>query len=192
MNLNKFNAILITIGCGLLLAATAHAQDTNAPRTELDAFEAATGVVIVRGTADVGAVSTATGIVMVRCKESVEAGSGRKQHGIAVTLTGKDQQMDTTIIDYDELGSFLSGLDFLANANWSLTTLQNFDAVYTTRDGLQAAAYSSLKQPGTLGASLKSSRTARVRVSLSPQDLALFRGLIQQAKSKLDALHGVK
>ncbi|HZQ46958.1 MAG TPA: hypothetical protein VFC07_08105 [Verrucomicrobiae bacterium] len=192
MNLHKFNAILITLGCGLLLAAATHAQDTNAPRTELDAFESRAGVVIVRGSSDVGAVTTAAGTVLVRCKESVEAGSGRKQHGIAVTLTGKDQQSDTTIVDYDELGSFLSGLDFLADANWSLTTLQYFDAVYTTRDGLQAAAYSSKQRPGTLGASFKSSRMARVRVSLSPQDFALFRGLIQQAKSRLDALRGGK
>jgi len=192
MNMHKFNAILITVGCGLLLAAAARAQDTNAPRTELDAFEARPGVVIVRGSADVGVVTTATGTVLVRCKESVEASSGRKQHGIAVILTGNDHQSDTTIIDYDEMDSFLGGLDFLANANWSLTSLQNFDAVYTTRDGLQAAAYSSKQRPGTIGASLKSSRAVRVRVSLASQDLALFRGLIQQAKSKLDALHGGK
>src|SRR5579872_1187572 len=174
MNRYKFNAILIALGCGLLLTATADAQDTNAPRTELDAFEARPGVVIVRGSADVGVVTTATGTVLVRCKESVEASSGRKQHGLAITITGKDQQSDTTIIDYDEMDSFLGGLDFLASANWSLTSLQNFDAVYTTRDGLQVAAYSSKQRPGTLGASLKSSRTVRERVSLAPQDLALF------------------
>ena len=55
---------------------------------------------------------------------------------MAVTLTGKDGQSDTTIVDYDELDSLLSGLGFLADANWSLTTLPSFDAVYTTRDGL--------------------------------------------------------
>lgn len=145
-------------------------------------------LVIVRGSADIGTVTTAAGTISIKCKESAEVSSGRKQQGIAVTITGKNQQSDTTIIDYDELDFLLSGLDFLGKANWSSTSLPNFDAVYTTRDGLQAAAYSSKKQPGTLGASLKSSRTVKVRISLSPQELALFRGLVQQAKSRLDEL----
>ena len=188
VNRNRVASILSAIGCGLLLTAAAHAQDTNAPRTELDAFESGTGVVIVRGSGEIGVVTTATGAVVVRCKESVEAGSGRKQYGLAITLTGKDQQSDTTIIDYAELDSFLRGLDFLQRANWSLTALPSFDAIYTTRDGLQAAAYSSQRQPGTLGASLKSARSVRVRVPLAAQDFALFRGLIQQAKAKIEAL----
>jgi hypothetical protein len=192
MNMFKFKTILMAVECGVLLAGAAHAQVTNAPRTELDAFEAGTDTVIVRGSADLGAVTTAAGTVSVRCKESVEAGSGRKLQGLAVTLTGPDQQSDTTIIDYAEMDSLLSGLELLSQANWSLTTLPAFDAVYTTRDGLQAAVYSSRKQPGTIGASLKSNRAVRVRISLAPEEFALFRGLIQQAKTKLDALHGAK
>jgi hypothetical protein len=192
MNMLNFKTILIVVGCGLLLAGAARAQTTNAPRTELDAFEAGTDTVIVRGSADLGAVTTAAGTVSVRCKESVEAGSGRKKQGLAVTLTGPDQQSDTTIVDYAEMDSLLSGLELLSQANWSLTTLPAFDAVYTTRDGLQAAVYSSRNQPGTIGASLKSSRTVKVRISLAPEEFAQFRGLIQQAKTKLDALHGAK
>ncbi len=190
MNMHHFKNILIALGCGLFLAGAACAQDTNAPRTKLDAFEARTGVVIVRGSADIGTVTTASGTVSVRCRESTEASTGRKLQGLAVTITGKNRQSDTTIIDYDELDSLLSALDFLANANWSLTTLPSFDALYTTRDGLQAAAYSSQKRPGTLGASLKSSRAAYVRISLAPQEFAQFRGLILQARTKLDALRG--
>ncbi len=192
MNVLNSKTILIAVGCGLLLAGAARAQTTNAPRTELDLFEAGTGTVIVRGSADLGAVTTAAGTVSVRCRESVEAGSGRKLQGLAVTLTGPDQQSDTTIIDYAEMDSLLSGLDVLSQANWSLTSLPSFDAVFTTRDGLQAAVYSSQKRPGTIGASLKSSRTVRVRISLAPEEFALFRGVIQQAKTKLDALHGAK
>lgn len=188
VNMNKYNPILTAVVCGLLLVGAARAQDTNAPRTELDAFEAGIGVVIVRGSADMGQVATPAGIVSVRYKESVEISSGRKQYGLAVTITVKDGQSDTTIVDYAELDAFLNGLDFLTKANWSLTPLSSFDAIFTTRDGLQAAAYSSQKRPGTLGASLKSNRAVRVRISLPAQEFALFRGLIEQAKGKLDAL----
>ncbi len=186
--MNKLKNTLIALSCGLLLTAAARAQDTNAPRTELDAFEGSVGVVIVRGSADIGVVNTENGAVSVRCKQSIEPRSGRKLFGLAITLTGKDGVSDTTIVDYAELESLVNGLDFLGTANWSMTSLPNFDAVYTTRDGLVVSAYSSQRQPGTLGASLKSARAAKVRVALGLQDFAQFRGLIQQAKGKLDTI----
>ncbi len=189
--MRHLKTILLVLTSGLFAFAV-NAQDTNAPRTKLDAFEAASGVVIVRGTADMGAVQTAAGSVSVKCKQSVETASGREQDGIAVTITMGAQVSDTTIIDYDELDGLLNGLNFLSSANWSVTALPGFDAVYTTRDGLQAAAYSSQKRPGTIGMSLKSNRVRWVRISLQPQEFALFRGMIQQSKSKLDALRAGK
>lgn len=176
-----------------LFGAAARAQDTNAPRTALDAFESRTGVIIIRGSADMGTISLVDGgAVAIQCRQSIQTPSGRAQDGLAVTITGKQGPSDTTIIDYSEIDSFINALAFLSSANWTVTTLPSFDAFYTTRDGLQSAAYSSHKQPGTIGASLKSARVRFVRVSLSPQELANFRGMIQQAKAKLDLLHAGK
>jgi hypothetical protein len=192
MKLSLFKTLTVIV-CGVFFMSAVRAQDTNAIRTEMDAFESATGVVIVRASLDMGALTvTAGGTVSVKCKESVETTSGRKQHALEVTLIGKDSKADTTLIDYDELDALLNGLDYLSRANWSLTSLPSFDAMYSTRDGLQAAAYSSQKRPGTIGASLKSNRTVRVRISLTTDEFSVFRGMIQQAKVKLDALHGVK
>jgi hypothetical protein len=187
--MRHFKAVLLVLTYALFTIA-ANAQDTNAPRTALDAFESRTGVIIVRGSADLGSLSLADGgAVSVQCRQSIETPSGGAKDGLAVTISYKAGASDRTIIDYSEIDSFINALAFLSSANWTVTTLPSFDAFYTTRDGLQAAAYSSHKQPGTIGASLKSARVRFVRVSLTPQELADFRGMIQQAKAKLDLLH---
>jgi hypothetical protein len=48
MIMKQFKIILIASVCLPLLAATALAQETNAPRTRLETFEAQTGVVIIK------------------------------------------------------------------------------------------------------------------------------------------------
>lgn len=191
--MRHLKAVLLVLTYALFATAV-RAQDTNAPRTSLDAFESRTGVVIVRGSQDMGTMSLVDGgAVSVQCRQSIQTPSGRAQDGLAVTITGKQGGFsDTTIIDYSEIDSFINALAFLSGANWTVTTLPSFDAFYTTRDGLQAAAYSSHKQPGTIGASLKSARVRFVRISLSPQELANFTGMIQQAKARLDLLHAGK
>ncbi len=192
MKTYEWKAVLIaavgSITLWLTAQAQAQAQDTNAPRTELGVFEAKVNMVVVKGTAEMGSVQTSGGSVSVRCKEFIDPNSGRKQLGLGITLTGRERQVDSTLIDYAELTSLVSSLDFLASANWSLTSLPDFDATYTTRDGFTASVYSSRRQPGTTGIALQSNRTIPVRIMLAPDQFAQFRTLIQQAKTKLDGL----
>ena len=189
--MRNLTARLMAVFLLLLAATSASAQDTNAPKTELDAFEDRTGVVIVKSIGDIGTV-TASGSVIVKCKESLDTSSSLKQQGLAITLAVSGDQKDTTIIDYDELDSLLSALDYLISVNWSVTTLSSFDAVYTSRDGLRIAVHGSQRNLNDLGISLQSNRTVKVKISLTPDQLAQFRALIQQGKAKLDALRDAK
>ena len=117
------NVVLLVIVGGSLVAGTVWAQDTNAPLTKIEIFEARTGTVIVRGSVLIGSMSAQTGTVSVRAKESVEAGSGRKEYGIAVGMQEGGRPEDATVIDYDELDSFLNGIDYIRKANPSMTSL---------------------------------------------------------------------
>ena len=175
-----------------ITAAVAQAQDTNEPRTELGAFESRTGIVIVKSTDDIGSVTNATGNVSIKCRESLDTSSGLKQQGLAITITGKDQQTETALIDYDELDSLLSALDYLTTVNWSVTTLGSFDAVYMSRDGLRASVYGNQRRLNDLGISLQINRAVKVRISFTADQLVQFRAFIQQAKAKLDVLRGAK
>lgn len=186
--MHRLNFILAAVVGWWLLASTTRAQDSNAPLTNLEVFEAQTGIVIVRGTALIGTISVEAGTVSVRCKESTEPGSGRKEYGLAVDLKEGNRLEDTTIIDYDELDSFLNGLDYLSKANHSVTSLSNFDVLYRTAGGLRVDVYTSGKRSGAVQVALQSSHVGRARVLLSMDQFARFQDLILQAKSRLDSL----
>jgi hypothetical protein len=190
--MHRLSFILIVVVGSRFLPDCVRAQDTNVPLTNLEAFEAQTGTVIVRGSALIGTISGETGTVSVRCKESSAPGSGRKEYGVAVDLKEGNRPEDTTIIDYDELETFLSGIDYLSKANHAVTSLPNFDVLYRTGGGLRLDVYTSTKRSGVLQAALQSSRVNRARVLLSGDQLAHFQNLIQQAKSRLDLLHANK
>src|SRR3954447_12091161 len=111
MTMKAFKTILITTICLPLLISTVLAQETNAPRTMLEAFEAETGVVIIKGSGETGSMSAGAGTVAVGCRESTDVSTGRKQYGITVGIKADAQQEDTTVIDYDEVDSLVGGLE---------------------------------------------------------------------------------
>lgn len=185
--------IMLTAVVGwLVLCGDLRAQDTNAPRTNLEAFEAQTGTVIIRGSAVIGMIEGQPGTVSVRCKESIAPASGQKEYGIAIELKEGNHADDVTTVDYDELDTFLNGLDALGKANHTVTALPNFDVLYTTGGGLRVDVYTSNKRSGAIQAALQSNRVNPTRVLLTTEQLAHFASLVQQAKSRLDLLRGSK
>jgi hypothetical protein len=191
--MQRITIVLMAVVGWLVFAGNVRAQDTtNAPRTNLEAFDAQTGTVIVRGSAVIGTIEGQTGTVSVRCRESVQPSLGAKEYGIAVELQEANHAEDTTTVDYDELNSFLDGLDKLGKANHTVTSLPNFDVLYTTGGGLRADVYTSDRRSGAVQAALQSSRSNRARVLLTVDQLAHFRSLVQQAKSRLDQLRDAK
>ena len=183
------NLIFLVIITGSLAAGSTRAQDTNAPLTKIEIFEARTGTTIVRGSVLIGTVSAQTGTVSVRAKESIEPGLGAKEYGIAVGLQEGGRPEDTTMVDYDELASFLNGIDYIRKANHSMTPLPDYDVGYTTAGWLRLVVYTSTKRPGTTQIALQSRHTNWSRILLSEDQLAEFQNLIRQAKGKLDSLH---
>jgi len=183
--------LLIAVGWPVL-SGTLLAEDTNAPKTKLEAFEAQTGVTIVKGSVLIGSVNGQNGVVSIRCKESRDASTDRKESGLAIEVREGEAQADTTVIDYDELDSFLNAIDYISKVDYRVTTLPFFDVVYTTKGGLRIAAYSSARSPGTIQAAVHSSHITNTRVLLSPQQLARFLSLIQESKAKLDSLRAGK
>ena len=186
--MREIKVVLLVILGGSLVAGNARAQDTNPPLTKIEIFEAQTGVIIVRGSVLVGIMSAQTGTVSVRAKESTEPSLGAKEYGIAVGLQEGGRPEDTTMVDYDELDSFLNGVDYIRKANHSMTPLPDYDVGYTTTGWLRLIVYTSIKRPGTTQIALQSRHTNRTRILLSDDQLAEFQNLIRQAKRKIDSL----
>jgi hypothetical protein len=183
---------LAAIG-SLLLAALAQAQDTNAPRTRLEAFESQTGIVIVRGAALMGDVHAGAGLVSVVARESKAVSSGLKEYGIAIGLAKTaTTPEDSTVVDYDELDALIGALDYLSGVNYSITSLPSFDAGFTSRGGLRVFAYTSLRRPGTIQAAVQGGHMANARLLLAPAQVVQFTTLVRQAKTQLDTLRAAR
>ena len=193
--MRRFTAIFVAVAGGSLLAGALRAQETNAclpfPATKLEAFETNTDTVIIKATAPIGAVPANGGEVAVRCREITDAGTGRRESGIIVDLSFGGQLADSMLVDYDELGSLLDGLEYLGTLDWSVTPLPGFDAVYTTKGGFRAAAFGS-RRTGNIEFAVRSVRVRTAPLLLSRDQLGQLRSLVQQGKAKLDSLRKEK
>jgi hypothetical protein len=189
--MRRFTAIFVAGAGALLLTGMARGQVTNAclpfPATKLEAFETNTDTVIIKATAPIGTVPAHGGEVGVRCREITDAGTGRRESGIIIDLTFGGELGDTMLIDYDELGSLLDGLEYLGTLDWSVTPLPGFDAVYTTKGGFRAAAFGS-RRTGNIEFAVRSIRVRPVPFVLTRDQLGQVRSLVQQGKAKLDSL----
>ena len=186
--MHKTKVMIAVLILGAVWVGGVRAQDTNPPLTKIEILEAQTGTVIVRGSVLIDTMSAQDGAVSVRAKESFEPGSNRKKYGIAVGLQESGRPEDVTMVDYDELDSFLNSIDYISKANHSMTSLPDYDVGYTTTGWLRLVVYTSTRRPGTTQIALQSHHTNWTRILLSTDQLATFQNLIQQAKAKLDNL----
>ncbi|MGH7970010.1 MAG: hypothetical protein ACREIC_14915 [Limisphaerales bacterium] len=174
-------------------APFSYGQDTNAwpwvPATKLEAFETNVSRIIIKGTTEMGAVSAPNGLVSVKCREITDPYAGAKEHGIVVEISRPEQGRDVMLIDYDELGSLLSAIDYFSKLDVSISSLNSFDAAYTTKGGFRIAALGS-RRTGLVQFGVRDTRTGSAPTPLSRQEMTQLWGLIDQARKQLDALRG--
>jgi len=193
--MRRFIAVFVAVAGGSLLAGSAFAQETNpcpiVPATKLEAFDTNTSTVIIKATAPIGTVPAHGGAVSVRCREITDVGTGRRESGIMIDLAFGGPVEDVMLIDFDELDSLLDGLEYIGKLDWSVTSLPGFDAVYTTKGGFRAAAFGS-RRTGNIEFGVRSARVHKPPLLLSRDQLGQLRGLVEQGKTKLDALRKEK
>jgi len=182
--MRQLHFILVATCCSLALASPA--QDlTNAPKTEIENFEAQTGKVIIKGFGQTGSVTVDAGVISVRCKETADVATGIKEYGIAIKFDGNNRQEAFAIVDYDELDALLNGMNYLGKITYDVTPMPSFDAAFTTKSGLRIAAHSERRQGG-IHTFLRFADAPRIL--LTSDQLAQFQNLIGQAKATLDSL----
>jgi len=186
----KHNSLIAaTVGCALVTLSS-FAQEAKPaakePKTKLEAFEAQTGAVLIKGIGEVGSVS-GMGSLEVGVREFTHAGTGRKEYGVTIEVkaSGTFERKDTAFIDYDEIDSLLKGIDYISKIDKSVTPLPSFEAVYTTKGELRVITYST---KGKVQAAVQSGRIGAASAFISLDQLAKFRGLIADAKAKLDSI----
>jgi hypothetical protein len=193
--MRRFIAVLIIVAGGPLLSGPVRAQETNGcllvPATKLESFETNTDTVIIKATAPIGTVPAHGGEVSVRCREITDAGTGHRESGIVMDIELGGAMEAGLLIDYDELDSLLDGMEYLGKLDWSVTSLPDFQAVYTTKGGFRAGARGS-RRTGNIEFDVRNTRVNSPRLPLSRDQLGQLRSLVEQAKTKLDSLRKAK
>lgn len=169
-------------------ADRAQAEETNIyPKSRLELFEERSGVVLIRGTDEVGVVPGKNGGVAIKLRETRDMTTGQREFGVFVTVSHAEGVEDTTVVDYDELDALIRNIDYVNKVEWSVSSLSHFEASYTTRAGFKVATYSS-RRTGTIEAAATCQRNQRVRSNLTLAQLAQLRVTLELAKTKIEEI----
>ncbi len=159
------------------------------PRTKLEAFQARTGVVVIKGFSRIGLAAGLEGTsIEVENREFRDVGSNSKEYGITVEVreAGNAGRRSLSYIDYDEIDPLLRGLEYLSKIDNSVTQLTRFEADYRTRGDLLVSAASS--RGGVITLAISGGVVRRATSLFRLEDLKVIRGLIIEAKNQLDAI----
>jgi hypothetical protein len=185
--MRKFFPVVLAVLSTYSTLALAQDVDTQSkPSTKLEAFQASTGIVIVRGFTTVGAIRGLSGSITVDAREFRDASNpSRRVTGISIEVkeTTRLERQNTSFIDFDEIDSLIQGFDYLAKASKEVTTLNNFEVEYRTKGDFRLVVFNN--SSGQLSLAVSSGRIAKTSVYLKIEQLSELRELMLLAKSKI-------
>ena len=158
------------------------------PKTKLEAFQAQTGAVIIKGYSNIGRIS-ALGSIEVTAMEFTDASTGRKQKGIVIEIkeSNRFENSDRSFVDYDEIETLLKGIDYISKVTANATNLSEFEATYKTNGDFKLTTFSN-SRTGKISAAVRSGYIRPATSFISLQQLSELKSLIVKAKQKLDSL----
>ena len=189
--MKKFSCLFLVLF--FVAPLSLHAQNLKdqvpSPKTKLEEFSARTGVVIIRGFEEIGSAhglySTS---IKVEAKEFVNVSTGKREYGITIEVKKEDGSYDkesTSYIDYDEIESLISGIDYIAKIDKSKTNFSNFQADYNTKGDFKISTFST---SGKIMVAVSSGNIGRVSAYYNLSSLTEIRTLIEKSKTKIDTL----
>ena len=157
------------------------------PRTKLEALDDRHGTVIIKGFTRINTVDVRG--VRVDAIEMRDLGSavGRAK-GLVITLRegGERPNENRAFVDYDEIDLLLNAIDAVSRVDESVTKLAGFEARYKTIGDLEVGVFRQTRS-GT-AVTMTTGICDLATVSMSLDDLAKVRAMIQEAKERLDQI----
>jgi hypothetical protein len=161
------------------------------PRTKLEALEERQNTVIIKGFTRI----TTVDIVGVRLDavEMREMGNVSRAKGIVITVRDGIERRDGerpndkhAFIDYEEIDPLLNAIDAISKVDETVTKLAGFEAKYRTLGDFEIGVFRQTRS-GT-AVIIQTGICDRARNTLSLDELAKLRAMIQEAKTRLDEL----
>lgn len=156
------------------------------PRTKLEALEERHSAVIIKGFTRITTIEMRG--FRIDALEMRELGNVSRAKGIAVVLRegGEKPKEDRAFVDYEEIDPLLNAIDVVSRVDETVTKLAGFEARYRTHGDLEIGVFRQTSR-GT-AVSLTTGICDHVTITLTLDDLAKVRAMIQEAKVRLDEL----
>ncbi|HEX3251993.1 MAG TPA: hypothetical protein VHS05_21330 [Pyrinomonadaceae bacterium] len=155
------------------------------PRTQLEKFENTHGI-LVKGftritTVDVHGIRI-DGVEM----RVVTNDHDFRAKGIVIALREGGERPDDNraFVDYDEIDDLLNAIDLVSRVDETATKLTGFEARYISRGDLEISVFRQTRSG--VAVTMSTGLCERTVVTLTLDDLAKVRAMIQEAKTRLD------
>ena len=156
------------------------------PRTKLEALEDRHSTVILKGFTRINTVDVRG--IRLDAVEMREMGNVSRAKGLIVVLREGGERPDDNraFVDYEEIDSLLNAIDVISRVDETATKLVGFEAKFKTLGDLEISVF---RQTRTGNAVIMSTGICdRATVTLSLDDLAKVKAMIQEAKARLDEI----
>ena len=156
------------------------------PRTKLEAIEDRHSTVVIKGFTRITTVDVRG--VRIDAIEMRELGNVARAKGLVVVLREGGERPDDNraFVDYEEIEPLLNAIDAISRVDETATKLAGFEARYKTQGDLEIGVFRQTSR-GT-AVVLTTGICDRATASLSLDDLAKVRAIIQEAKTRLDEI----
>lgn len=156
------------------------------PRTKLEALDDRHSTVIVKGFTRITTVEVRG--VRIDAVEMRELGNVARAKGVVILLRegGERPNDNRAFVDYEEIDSLLNAIDAVSRVDETATKLAGFEAKYKTLGDLEIDVFRQTSR-GT-AVILTTGICDRATQTLSFDDLAKVRVMIQEAKARLDEI----
>jgi hypothetical protein len=157
------------------------------PRTKLESLNDRHGTVIIRGFTRITTVEVSG--FRIDALEIRDVGSSvSRAKGIVVVLRegGERPDEDRAFIDYDEIDPLLNAIDMISRVDETATKLTGFEAKYKTLGDLEIGVFRQTRSGNA--AFVRTGICSSVTATLTLDELAKVRAMIQEAKTRLDEI----
>jgi len=156
------------------------------PRTKLEAIDDRHSTVVIKGFTRITTVEVRG--VRIDAVEMRELGNVARAKGLVVVLREGGERPDDNraFVDYEEIEPLLNAIDAISRVDETATRLVGFEARYKTQGDFEIGVFRQTSR-GT-AVVLTTGICDRATASLSLDDLAKVRAMVQEAKSRLDEI----
>jgi hypothetical protein len=156
------------------------------PRTKLETIDDRHSTVIIKGFTRITTVEVSG--VRIDAVDMREMGNVSRAKGLVVVVTsaseGNRPRDNRAYVDYEEIEPLMNAIDAAARIDETMTKFPGFEAKYRTLGDLEITVFRQTRSGNA--ALLTTGVCEQGRTSLTLDELAKVRAMIQEAKARLD------